>query len=87
MGDSGNFVDDIDNGNCDRQIRLEKAFILARHPKLREVLNMVLKKTKRRRELSFDDRFIWAAFIIFLIVLLMIGITKFASLKTLFWLE
>ena len=48
---------------------------------------MELKKTNRRRELSFDDRFIWAAFIIFLIVLLVIGIAKFASLKTLFWFE
>jgi len=48
---------------------------------------MELKKTNRRRELNFDDRFIWSAFIIFLIVLLVIGIAKFASLKTLFWLE
>jgi hypothetical protein len=48
---------------------------------------MELKQSKKRRELSFDDRFIWAAFIVLLIVLLVIGIAKFASLKTLFWLE
>ncbi len=45
---------------------------------------MELKKPKWRRESSFDDRFIWAAFIIFLIVLLVIGGAKFASLITLF---
>lgn len=48
---------------------------------------MELKQKNKRRELSFDDRFIWAAFIIFLIILLVVGIAKFASLKTLFWLE
>ena len=48
---------------------------------------MESNKTKRRREKSFDDRFVWAAFIVFLIVLLVIGIAKFASLKILFWLD
>lgn len=48
---------------------------------------MELKRTKQRRELNFDDRFIWAAFIIFQIVLLVIGTAKFASLITLSWLE
>lgn len=48
---------------------------------------MESNKTKKRREPSYDARFIWAGFIVFLIVLLVIGIAKFASLKPLFWLE
>lgn len=48
---------------------------------------MELKKPKWRREPSFDDRFIWAGFTVFLIVLLVVGIAKFSSLKTSFWLE
>lgn len=48
---------------------------------------MELKQSKKRREKSFDDRFIWVGFIVLLIVLLVIGIAKFASLKTIFWLE
>ncbi len=48
---------------------------------------MELKKPKRRHESSFDDRFIWAAFTIFLFVLLVIAIVKFMSLKNLFWFE
>ena len=48
---------------------------------------MELKKPKRRREPSYDRRFIGIAVIVMLVVLLVILIAKFASLKTLFWLE
>lgn len=49
---------------------------------------MEVKKTRRqRREPSFDSRFIGLAVIVLLVVLAVVGFAKFASLKTLFWLE
>lgn len=49
--------------------------------------NTYIKKPKRRREPSFDNRFIGIAVIVLLVVLAVIAFAKFASLKTLFWLE
>lgn len=54
---------------------------------MREVKKMYEKKSKPRREPSYTPRFVWMAVVVLLIVLLVIGIAKFATLKTLFWLE
>lgn len=48
---------------------------------------MLSKKLKPKREPSYNAHFILTGLIVLLVVLLVIGVAKFASVKTLFWLE